>query len=79
VEVVKELIKAKADVNATNELYTALMLASENGHMEVVKVLLAAGADVNVKSRTGNTALSQATEQGHSEIIELLKKAGATA
>ena len=29
---------------------TALMIASENGHMECVKVLLVKGADVNVQS-----------------------------
>ncbi len=34
-----------------HNLQSALMFASENGHVEVVSVLLAAGADVNAKVR----------------------------
>ena len=30
--------------------WTALMMASENGHMECVKVLLDRGADVNMQN-----------------------------
>jgi len=37
---------------------TALMLASwENGHKEVVKLLIKRGADVNAKDKDGETAL----------------------
>jgi ankyrin repeat protein len=35
---------------------TALMLASQNGHLEVVQALLAAKADVDTKNVRGGTA-----------------------
>jgi len=47
------------------------------GHREVVRQLLAAGADVNVKDEKGATALILASVQGHREIAEMLRKAGA--
>ena len=34
-----------------------LINAAENGHLEVVQALLAAGADVNIQDASGNTAL----------------------
>ena len=41
--------------NYTTLVYgnTALMKASYNGHLEVVKALVAAGADVNAKDNVG--------------------------
>ena len=55
---------------------TALMAASEHGHIEVVRALLAAGADVNGRDGDGNTALMYATESDHLEIVEVLRAAG---
>jgi serine/threonine-protein phosphatase 6 regulatory ankyrin repeat subunit B len=77
---VRALLAAKADVNAKtlwNNL-TALIVASQNGHLEVVRALLAAKADVNVKQYQGYTALMLATQNGHQEVVQLLKSAGAT-
>jgi ankyrin repeat protein len=53
---VQALLDAKADVNdKAKELHhvTALILASENGHLEVVRTLLDAKADVNARADTG--------------------------
>lgn len=59
-----ELINEGADVNYQGEhdKETALMNASEQGDIEIMKVLLQNGANVNLKSHTGNTALNYAVE-----------------
>ena len=72
---VKRLIEEGADVNAKDNYgNTALMWASQHGYIEVAKLLIEAGADVNLR---GTTALMIALEEGHTEIVELLKEAGA--
>lgn len=48
-----------------------LIKASENGHLEVVKVLLQAGANVHARH---DYSLRWAFRSGHSEIVELLQK-----
>lgn len=53
---------------------TALMLAD---NIEVVKLLLAKGADVNAKNKSGRAALMYASEKGYTEIVKILKAAGA--
>lgn len=52
------------------------MCAVEGGHIEIVKLLLSKGADVNTKSGRG-TALHVAVERGHAEIVRLLLDNGA--
>ena len=51
------------------------MCASINGHVEVVKLLLAAGAKKDKITTTGNTALSWATQRDQHEIVQLLQQA----
>jgi|SRR5580704_2077960 hypothetical protein len=57
---------------------TALILACRNpkANPEVVKALLAAGADVNLRSRTGYTPLTWAQFRNSVEVIRLLRRAG---
>lgn len=47
------------------------------GKIESVKVLIAAGAKVNIKTEDGETALAHAMRENHMEIVKLLKDAGA--
>jgi uncharacterized protein len=56
---------------------TPLMAASQSGHAEVVRALLAAGADVNAKKDYGLTALMLASVKNHSDVVRLLLAAGA--
>ena len=53
------------------------MYAARNGHLESVKVLLEASANVNAKSSDGKTALMLAAWNRHLEIVQLLVEKGA--
>ncbi len=59
-----ELINKGVDVNYQGKKCqeTALMNASEHGDIEIMKVLLENGANVNLKSHSGNTALNYAVD-----------------
>jgi hypothetical protein len=50
----------------------ALIVASGNGHTEVVEALLAAGADVNARDNDGNSSLIFAATFGNTEIVQAL-------
>jgi ankyrin repeat protein len=53
---------------------TPLHVASYDGALEVVRLLLEYGADVEVKNNDGQTALQYAAERGHDEVLELLRE-----
>ncbi|KAK2838071.1 hypothetical protein Q5P01_015283 [Channa striata] len=71
--IVEELF-GKGDVNAraSQAGQTGLMLAVSHGRMDMVRALLAHGADVNIQDDEGSTALMCASEHGHVEIVKLL-------
>src|SRR2546423_3924939 len=51
---------------------TPLMLAAHEGHVEVIWLLLKAGADANLTSTKGETALHSAASRGFIEIVGIL-------
>lgn len=72
----------KEEINGRNMLTgkTALLVAVENGKIEVVKRLLAAGGDPNLADKHHNTPLEAASWYlGNAEIFNRLLQAGATA
>ena len=55
-----------------------MLTASEKGHVEIVRLLLDAGAGKDCKlARLGSTPLMLASRDNHVEVVRLLLKAGA--
>jgi len=52
--------------------YTALMLASIRGHVDIVAALLNHSASINMANACGSTALMSASNYGRVDIIETL-------
>ncbi|XP_055714916.1 KN motif and ankyrin repeat domain-containing protein 2-like [Phlebotomus papatasi] len=71
--VVERLFRV-ADVNlrARKHGQTALMLAVSHGNVNMVAMLIAAGADVNAQDEDGSTALMCAVEHGKMDIVKVL-------
>lgn len=81
VKKVQQLLSGAAhgEVNALDQGgQTALILACANSkaNPEVIKALLAAGADVNLRSRNGYAALTWALARNNGEVVRLLRRAG---
>lgn len=83
VETVQLLIAAGVDVNHLNKLHwTALMEAivlGEGGarHVQIVRELVNAKADVHIPDAQGITPLQHARQRGYAEIETILLQAGA--
>ena len=53
-------------------------MASYQGHVEVVKVLLEARADKDKATDDGATPLYVASQEGHVDVVRVLLEAGQT-
>ena len=66
------------DVNkAEHNGSTLLYIAAEKGHYEIVKLLIARGADVDKAKHDGSTPLYAAAQNGKYNIVNLLVEKGA--
>ena len=66
------------NIDKVDELgYTVLMWASCHGRLDIVKLLLRNGADVNIIHRDGWTALIYVSYIGYLEIVKALLSRGA--
>jgi len=85
VETVRELLKTKIDVDHVNRLgWTALLEAIILGdggaaHTEIVRLLVARGARLQLADAQGVTPLAHAEQRGQRAIVEVLRRAGARA
>ncbi len=72
VEQIENGLQEGLDVNSADEEgYSALQAAAENDHLEVVKLLVSKGADVD--HRSTYTALELAEMAGNKDVVAYLK------
>ncbi len=78
-EAVKELLDGGADANEVDRYkhVPVIFMAAMEGTTDVVRELIAHGANVNALSGHGQTALIAAASKGKADIVELLLKSGA--
>lgn len=70
----KKLLKPKTNLDFVNSKeMTPLMMASADNNLEIVKMLVEAGANINQKNKeNGKTALMYAAALGYLEVCEYL-------
>jgi ankyrin repeat protein len=79
VEIIRELLKTNIRVNHINKIgWTALheaVILGDGGkrHTEVARLLVGAGADVNLPDKDGVTPLAHAKNRNFTDIIKILE------
>lgn len=76
IKVVKQHLVARMDVNLSCEKAIALVHATSNGYIEIARLLIAKGANVNAKDVGDKTPLDNAVWYKKPEIADLLRKHG---
>lgn len=70
----QKLLKQGADPTfADYDLRTPLHLACAEGHFAIVRLLVAAGADVSAEDRWHSTAFEEAAKYGHDAVLHFLE------
>lgn len=78
--IVKIFLEKGADVEPkamSENAYTPLITAVEEGHVHIVRLLLDKGINIEAKSILGETSLFIAASTGHEGIVQLLLEHGA--
>ncbi len=71
----KELLAEGADINVTSQNgYTPLHRACQNGHADIVGFLLSSGANATAESKDHETPLSLAVKNGRKDIESILRE-----
>ncbi len=78
-EAVATLLRFGARVDHTDHLFgrTALHKCCRIGHLEIARILLATGADLNKADKDGVTPLIGAARSGNTQLVQLLLDLGA--
>ncbi|KAM6914553.1 caskin-2 isoform 5-T5 [Lycodopsis pacificus] len=69
------LLEGERKEQTDSAFTTPLHLAARNGHKDIIRLLLAAGIDINKTTKSG-TALHEASLYGKTEVVRLLLDAG---
>lgn len=69
---VKAALNAGADVNEQGPFGTPLHGAAENGHLEIVRLLVECGANVAALDTAGRTPRIAAIQAGHAAVAQYL-------
>lgn len=64
-----------SNVNAVFAGHTALQAAAQNGHLDVIKVLMKFNVDLEIEDKDGDRAIHHAAFGNESNVIELLSNA----
>ncbi|XP_021964204.1 E3 ubiquitin-protein ligase mib1 isoform X3 [Folsomia candida] len=74
----EELLKrGDCEVNCTFSGHTAMQAASQNGHLDVIRILLNHGADPEVEDKDGDRAVHHAAFGDEPLVIEMMAQSGA--
>ena len=83
IDIIQTLINNGADLNLRDSYFNKSALHWAIGSLwqktneKIAKMLIAAGADVNIQDNEGNTPLSLAVQKNLDDLVELLKSKGA--
>jgi ankyrin repeat protein len=78
VKIVKKYLDQGVNVNERYFAWTPLQMAAVKGQLEVAKMLVEKGAELDYKHPvTKMTALHMAAEEGHEEVVKYLLSKGA--
>ena len=79
IESIRQHIAFGTNLNSvgSNRDETALIIAACQGHVEIVKLLIEEGVDLNIQNNEGVTAQFCAVFFGRTEIVQILSDAGA--
>ena len=67
-----EAVHVDVEALATEHQQTPLMTAAVHGHVDIVRILVAAGADINRQTSGCSTALIVACHYGHVDCVHAL-------
>eukprot|EP00438_Fugacium_kawagutii_P018973 Skav207125 [mRNA] locus=scaffold1369:323723:324109:- [translate_table: standard] len=77
-ELLEQRLQCPCDPNLKFARLSPLLLATTNGNLERVRLLLEAGADTNLTTKgDGRSLLYAAAQQGHLQMVRSLLVAGA--